>query len=196
MRIKDASKSSLVFRIKDEVEMMDFNDRPEAATIPSTIVDDAAASRYSHHTKRSLISDGPISALEPSDELSTCTRYVSVFTVKKDCGGRPIEQVDLRSLAIAYLSRLFKKVPDTKLLPYDKQSDLPAITNIRNIPDDLQELLEYVGHPRIDEDTGKVLFNLRCESDVPMSKMKNSSGRKTATSENYSSSSGFEDVSL
>jgi hypothetical protein len=106
-------------------------------------------------------------------------------------------------LAVAYLSRLFKKVPDTNLLPYDKASELPAIKSIRDIPEDMQELLQYVGNPRIDEKTGKVLFNLRCESDVPMSKMKNLSSQKlpkemksSTTSEDDSSASGFEDVKL
>ncbi|KAL7453586.1 hypothetical protein ACHAWC_006917 [Mediolabrus comicus] len=200
-----SSRPSLVFRIKDEVDMVDLNGHHhEASTIPSTIEDNAASSRYSYYTKQALTAEAsdPVSPLEtPSDTVSTSTRYVSVFTVKKDCGGKPLEQVDLRKLAVAYLSRLFKKVPHTILLPYDKDSDLPAITSIRNIPDDLQELLAYVGQPRIDEYTGKVLFNLRCESDIPMSKMKNLSGQKkqkksTATSDDYSASSGFEDVAL
>jgi hypothetical protein len=200
------SRPSLVFRIKDEVDMVDLNDphHHEASTIPSTIEDNAASSRYSYYTKQALTSEAsdPVSPLETSsDTVSTSTRYVSVFTVKKDCGGKPLEQVDLRKLAVAYLSRLFKKVPHTILLPYDKDSELPAITSIRTIPDDLQELLAYVGQPRIDEYTGKVLFNLRCESDIPMSKMKNLSGQKkqkksTAASDDYSASSGFEDVTL
>ena len=50
---------------------------------------------------------------------------------------------------------------------------LPAITNIRNIPDDLEELRQYVGNARLDDKMGKVLFNLRVESDEPVSKMKN-----------------------
>ena len=104
------------------------------------------------------------------------TRYISVFTVKKDCGGKPLDQVDLRALAIAYLSRMLKKFPNTHLLPYDKTSGLPAITNIRNIPDDLQELQNYVGNARVDDKTGKVLFNLRVESDEPVSKMKGNTG--------------------
>jgi len=106
----------------------------------------------------------------------TSTRYVSVFTVKKDCGGKALHEVDLRALAIAYLSRMLKKFPNTHLLPYDKNAPLPAITNIRNIPDDMEELQQYVGNARLDDRTGKVLFNLRVESDDPVSKMKNSSG--------------------
>jgi len=106
----------------------------------------------------------------------TSTRYVSVFTVKKDCGGKALHEVDLRALAIAYLSRMLKKFPNTHLLPYDKNAPLPAITNIRNIPDDMEELKQYVGNARLDDRTGKVLFNLRVESDEPVSKMKNSSG--------------------
>jgi len=201
-RIQDGDKpSSLVFRIKDEVESMQ-DERPDGSTdIPSEIEDNAAASRYSYYSKQPLLAD-PVSPLD-SPGVSTSTRYVSVFTVKKDCGGKTLEEVDLRSLAVAYLSRLFKKVPDTNLLPYDKESELPAIKNIRNIPDDLQELLKYVGNPRIDESTGKVLFNLRCESDVPMSKMKNlSSSRlpkemnRSPGSEDNNAASGFEDVTL
>lgn len=109
---------------------------------------------------------------------SKSTRYVSVFTVKKDCGKKPLEEVDLRALAISYLSRMLKKFPNTHLLPYDKNASLPAITNIRNIPDDLEELKQYVGNPRIDEKTGKVLFNLRVESDEPVSKMKHGSSSR------------------
>lgn len=105
----------------------------------------------------------------------TNTRYISVFTVKKDCGGKSINEVDIRALAIAYLSRMLKRYPNTHLLPYDKNVPLPPITNIRNIPDDLEELRQYVGNPRTDDRTGKVLFNLRVESDEPVSKMKSSS---------------------
>jgi len=202
-RIRDAVRPSLVFRIKDEVEGMQDADHRDGYTVPSSIDENASPSRYSYYSKQPLLAD-PVSPLDRSDDtVSTSTRYVSVFTVKKDCGGRTLEQVDLRSLAVAYLSRLFKKVPDTNLLPYDKASELPAIKSIRDIPEDMQELLQYVGNPRIDEKTGKVLFNLRCESDVPMSKMKNLSSQKlpkemksSTTSEDDSSASGFEDVKL
>jgi len=203
-RIQDGDRpTSLVFRIKDEVEsMMDSHD-DRASTLPSSVDENEATSRYSYYSKQPLMTD-PVSPLDsPDDTASASTRYVSVFTVKKDCGGKTLEEVDLRSLAVAYLSRLFKKVPDTNLLPYDKDSELPAIKNVRNIPDDLQELLEYVGNPRIDENTGKVLFNLRCESDVPMSKMKNLSSQrlskqmnKSRTQGDRSNASDFEDVSL
>merc|ERR1712194_784017 len=137
------------------------------------------------------IGDMDISPLESprglaaSSAASLCTaqtetRYVSVFPVKKDCGGKSIDEVDIRALAIAYLSRMLKKYPNTHLLPYDKNVPLPPITNIRNIPDDLEELRQYVGNPRTDDRTGKVLFNLRVESDEPVSKMKSSSrGRGT-----------------
>ena len=55
-----------------------------------------------------------------------------------------------------------------------------------------------------DENTGKVMFNLRCESDVPMSKMKNLSSNnklpkqmtKSTADEDRSAASGFEDVTL
>jgi len=203
-RIQDGDRpNSLVFRIKEEVESMMDSQDDHAPTLPSSIDANEAPSRYSFYSKQRLMVD-PVSPLDiPDDTASTSTRYVSVFTVKKDCGGKTLDQVDLRSLAVAYLSRLFKKVPDTNLLPYDKESQLPAIQNIRNIPDDLQELLEYVGSPRIDENTGKVMFNLRCESDVPMSKMKNLSSQKlpkqmskSTGSEDRSPASGFEDVSL
>lgn len=203
-RIQDGDRpNSLVFRIKEEVESMMDSQDDHAPTLPSSIDANEAPSRYSFYSKQRLMAD-PVSPLDiPDDTTSTTTRYVSVFTVKKDCGGKTLDQVDLRSLAVAYLSRLFKKVPDTNLLPYDKESQLPAIQNIRNIPDDMQELLEYVGNPRIDENTGKVMFNLRCESDVPMSKMKNLSSQKlpkqmskSTGSEDRSAASGFEDVSL
>lgn len=197
--------NSLVFRIKDEVENMEDYDRRDASTIPTSIEDNVGASRYSYYSKQPRIPD-PVSPLDiPDDTVSTSTRYVSVFTVKKDCGGRTLEQVDLRSLAVAYLSRLFKKVPDTNLLPYDKESTLPVIKSIRNIPDDVREVLEYVGNPRIDENTGKVLFNLRCESDVPMSKMKNLSSKRlpkpmsrstVSEDQDHIATSGFEDVTL
>ncbi|KAL7554050.1 hypothetical protein ACHAWF_017420 [Thalassiosira exigua] len=107
---------------------------------------------------------------------STPTRYVSVFTVKKDCGGRALEDVDLRSLAVSYLSRMLKKFPNTHLLPHDKNAPLPAIMNVRNIPDDLDELTQYVGNARIDDRTGKVCFDLRVEGDEPVSKMKERGG--------------------
>ncbi|KAL9186578.1 hypothetical protein ACHAXT_005816 [Thalassiosira profunda] len=121
---------------------------------------------------------GSISPLESPNAhpATTPTRYISVFTVKKDCGGRSLAQVDLRALAVAYLSRMLRKFPRTHLLPYDKTAPLPAITNVRDIPDDLDELREYVGNARIDPRTGKVLFNLRVESDEPVSKMKSGSG--------------------
>ena len=203
-RVQDGDRpTSLVFRIKEEVESMMDSQDDHNPTLPSSIDENEAPSRYSYYSKQRLMSD-PVSPLDiPDDTVSTSTRYVSVFTVKKDCGGKTLDQVDLRSLAVAYLSRLFKKVPDTNLLPYDKESPLPVIQNIRNIPDDMQELLEYVGNPRIDETTGKVMFNLRCESDVPMSKMKNLSSQKlpkqmskSTGSEDRSAVSGFEDVSL
>ena len=117
---------------------------------------------------------GGVSPLDSPQGSKKSTRYVSVFTVKKDCGGKKLEEIDLRALAIAYLSRMLKKFPNTHLLPYDKNAPLPAITNIRDIPDDLEELQQYVGNARIDSKTGKVLFNLRVESDEPVSKMKSS----------------------
>ncbi|KAL7535234.1 hypothetical protein ACHAXR_006357 [Thalassiosira sp. AJA248-18] len=140
-----------------------------------------------HNSSSSTISDdlASISPLESphdvggsSDAKSAAptTRYVSVFTVKKDCGNKSLDEIDLRALAIAYLSRMLKKFPNTHLLPYNKHAPLPAITNIRNIPDDLEELRQYVGNARLDDKTGKVLFNLRVESDEPVSKMKHGSG--------------------
>lgn len=99
-------------------------------------------------------------------------RYISVFTVKKDCGGKTLDQINLRELVIAYLSRMMKKLPNTHLLPYDKKSSLSAIFNIRNIPDDIADLQHYVGNARVDDKTGKVMFNLRVEGDQPVSQMK------------------------
>ncbi len=126
---------------------------------------------------------GQISPLESpmvaSDNTSRASfpRYISVFTVKKDCGGKTLDQINLRDLVIAYLSRMMKKLPNTHLLPYDKKSTLPAIINIRSIPDDIAELQHYVGNAHVDDKTGKVMFNLRVEGDQPVSKMKsNASG--------------------
>jgi len=93
--------------------------------------------------------------------------------VKKDCGGKTLDQINLRDLIISYLSRMMKKLPNTHLLPYDKKSTLPAIINIRSIPDDIAELQHYVGNAHVDDKTGKVMFNLRVEGDQPVSKMKN-----------------------
>jgi hypothetical protein len=120
---------------------------------------------------------GEISPLESpviADNASQASsqRYISVFTVKKDCWGKTIEQINLRDLIISYLSRMMKKLPNTHLLPYDKKSVLPAILNIRNIPDDIEELQHYVGNAHVDDKTGKVMFNLRVEGDQPVSKMK------------------------
>ena len=108
-------------------------------------------------------------------------RYISVFTVKKDCGGKTLDQIDLRALAIAYLSRMLKKFPNTYLLPNDKTSSLPAIIHIRDIPDDLEVLHQYIGNARVDEKSGKVLFNLRVESDEPVSKMKSSTSSSSGS---------------
>lgn len=122
---------------------------------------------------------GDVSPLESpngtSDNASqySSPRYISVFTVKKDCGGKTLDQINLRELVIAYLSRMMKKLPNTHLLPYDKKSSLPTIINIRNIPDDIVDLQHYVGNPHVDNKTGKVMFNLRVEGDEPVSKMKN-----------------------
>lgn len=123
---------------------------------------------------------GDVSPLESpkgtSDNASQSSspRYISVFTVKKDCGGKTLDQINLRELVIAYLSRMMKKLPNTHLLPYDKKSSLATIINIRNIPDDIVDLQHYVGNPHVDNKTGKVMFNLRVEGDEPVSKMKNS----------------------
>jgi hypothetical protein len=123
--------------------------------------------------------NGQISPLESpmvaSDNTSQASspRYISVFTVKKDCGGKTLDQINLRDLIISYLSRMMKKLPNTHLLPYDKKSTLPAIINIRSIPDDIAELQHYVGNAHVDDKTGKVMFNLRVEGDQPVSKMKN-----------------------
>lgn len=122
---------------------------------------------------------GDVSPLESpkgtSDNASQSSspRYISVFTVKKDCGGKTLDQINLRELVIAYLSRMMKKLPNTHLLPYDKKSPLPTIINIRNIPDEIVDLQHYVGNPHVDDKTGKVMFNLRVEGDEPVSKMKN-----------------------
>jgi len=156
-------------------------DSKDQLSVPSLV--QAAEDRYGTpggNNSYSSKSSG-VSPLE-SPRGTSSTRYISVFTVKKDCGGKPLNQVDLRALAIAYLSRMLKKFPNTHLLPYDKTSTLPAIKNIRTLPDDLEELQQYVGNARVDDKTGKVLFNLRVESDEPVSKMKSSSGSTSSRS--------------
>jgi hypothetical protein len=126
--------------------------------------------------------DSEVSPLESpqgtNNEVSK--RYISVFTVKKDCGGKTLDQIDLRALATAYLSRMLKKFPNTYLLPHDKTSSLPAIIHIRDIPDEIEVLHQYIGNARVDEKTGKVLFNLRVESDAPVSKMKSSTSSSSS----------------
>jgi len=136
---------------------------------------------------------GEISPLESpviADNASQASslRYISVFTVKKDCGGKTLDQINLRDLIIAYLSRMMKKHPNTHLLPYDKKSTLPAILNIRNIPNDIEH---YVGNAHVDDKTGKVMFNLRVEGDQPVSKMKSNAigDRKIGFSNNTKSNS-------
>lgn len=135
---------------------------------------------------------GDVSPLESpkgtSDNASQSSspRYISVFTVKKDCGGKTLDQINLRELIIAYLSRMMKKLPNTHLLPYDKKSPLPTIINIRNIPDDIVDLQHYVGNPHVDEETGKVMFNLRVEGDEPVSRMKNNTTGHGLTSKSNS----------
>ena len=179
-------KGQYIVRLKDEDEIENFpgtntiamtDDRSVPSTIGHHEEDDASMSSSSRSTSLDEIEqyDPRISPLEDPGE-NIPTRYVSVFTVKKDVGGKSLEETDLRALAIAYLSKMLKKFPNTYLLPYDKTSDLQPITNIRNIPDELSELENYVGNARTDESTGKVMFNLRVESDTPVSKMKTNKG--------------------
>lgn len=180
-------KGQYVVKLKDEEEIENFPGLPggEAHTIAMT--DDRSVPSTIHHSECDEHSSGSSSRTTSLDEIEqydprispledpvddTPTRYISVFTVKKDCGGKTLDEVDLRALAIAYLSKMLKKFPNTYLLPYDKTSELQPITNIRNIPDDMSELENYVGNARVDENTGKILFNLRVESDTPVSKMK------------------------
>ncbi|KAL7465743.1 hypothetical protein ACHAXS_006061 [Conticribra weissflogii] len=180
-------KGQYVVKLKDEEEIENFPGLPggEAHTIAMT--DDRSVPSTIHHSDCDEHSSGSSSRTTSLDEIEqydprispledpvedTPTRYISVFTVKKDCGGKTLNEVDLRALAIAYLSKMLKKFPNTYLLPYDKTSDLQPITNIRNIPDDMSELENYVGNARVDDNTGKILFNLRVESDTPVSKMK------------------------
>jgi hypothetical protein len=121
--------------------------------------------------------------ISPLEEPPTTTRYVSLFTVKKDVKGKTMEEIDLRALAINYLSKMLKKFPNTFLLPYDKDdSTLPPITSIRGIPDDMEALERYVGNARVDEESGKVMFNLRVESDMPVSQMRSKKGSGAAPS--------------
>ncbi len=132
-------------------------------------------------------SKGKISEISPLESpqgtnKEVTKRYISVFTVKKDCGGKTLDQIDLRALATAYLSRMLKKFPNTYLLPHDKISNLPAIIHIRDIPDDLEVLHQYIGNARVDVKSGKVLFNLRVESDAPVSKMKSNTSMSSRVS--------------
>ena len=160
-----------------EEEVIDF--------LPRSTPGSSVGSRENGHIG-TIGDEGTVSPLESPQGIGSetssspasnpSTRYISVFTVKKDCGNKTLGEVDLRALAIAYLSRMLRKFPNTHLLPYDKNAPLPAITNIRNIPDDLEELKQYVENARICDKTGKVLFNLRVESDQPVSNMKNLGG--------------------
>jgi hypothetical protein len=78
---------------------------------------------------------------------------------------------------------MLKKFPNTFLLPYDKDdSTLAPITSIRGIPDDMEALERYVGNARVDEESGKVMFNLRVESDMPVSQMRSKKGSGAAPS--------------
>ncbi|EJK76938.1 hypothetical protein THAOC_01269 [Thalassiosira oceanica] len=155
-------------RSDDEVDQPTVAGSMDQMSVPSTVGRGAgrpAASGDSLdevHSAPSLPSVGDVSPLESPTGSGTspgapapATRYVSVFTVKKDCGGRSLEEVDLRALAIAYLSRMLKKFPNTHLLPYDRRSGLPRIVNIRDIPDGIDELANYVGEARVDQRTGK-----------------------------------------
>lgn len=175
----DIENGAFVIKLKDDAEVEEF---PGLATVANTLdtLDDRSLPSYDRDdgdypslNSRSLDQieqetfDPRISPLEEPP-----TRYISVFTVKKDVQGKSLDEIDLRSLVISYLSKMLKKFPNTYLLPYDKESQLSPITSIRNIPDELMELEHYVGNARVDEGSGKVLFNLRVESDMPVSKMK------------------------
>ena len=188
--LEGGNNKDMAIRLKrsdDEVDLPTVAGSMDQMSVPSTVGRRAGASvddLDEVHSAPSLPSVGDVSPLESpagsSPGAPPATRYVSVFTVKKDCGGKTLEQVDLRALAIAYLSRMLKKFPNTHLLPYDRNSGLPRIVNIRDIPDGIDELAKYVGEARVDPKTGKVLFNLRVEGDEPVSKMKSSGSRPSS----------------
>lgn len=229
----DIESGRFVIKLKDEAEVEEFpglnicqstvanteNDTHDDRSVPSTV-------QHSSDDDMPSLSSRSLDAIEqekydprisPLEEPPT--RYISVFTVKKDVQGKSLEEIDLRGLAISYLSKMMKKFPNTFLLPYDKESTLNPITSIRNIPDGLEDLEQYVGNARVDVGSGKVMFNLRVESDMPVSKMKGSKNnhasmpplppvpsefvpgqlgkeRMQETDEAYEETKGFEDVTI
>ena len=217
--MNDIERGGFVIKLKDDADVEEFpgmntcnstvaNTENDMSTmddrsIPSNVGQDVPSlSSTSLDAIEQETIDPRISPLEDPP-----TRYVSVFTVKKDVKGKTLDEIDLRALVIAYLSKMLRKFPNTFLLPHDKESESPPITSIRNIPDDLEQLEHYVGNARVDEDSGKVMFNLRVESDQPVSKMKKG-GKKAARSSGSldagtdkednadAESKGFEDVTI
>ena len=217
--MNDIERGGFVIKLKDDTDVEEFpglntcnstvaNTENDMSTmddrsVPSNVGQDVPSlSSTSLDAIEQETIDPRISPLEDPP-----TRYVSVFTVKKDVQGRTFDEIDLRALVIAYLSKMLRKFPNTFLLPHDKESDLPPITSIRNIPDDLGQLEHYVGNARVDGDSGKVMFNLRVESDQPVSKMKRGSKKVPRTSGLLDSgpdkednadeeSKGFEDIKI
>lgn len=152
--LNGVERDEFVIKLKDEAQVEEFPGTETVAntendstiddrSIPSAVGDDfpSLSSRSLDAIEQETI-DPRISPLE---EPESPTRYVSIFTVKKDVQGKSLEEIDLRSLAIAYLSKMLRRFPNTFLLPYDKESSLPPITNIRIIPDSMEELSEYIG---------------------------------------------------
>jgi hypothetical protein len=173
--LNSLERSRYVIKLKDEMDVEEFPGLNSTSTVANTehdmsTVDDRSIPSLASRSLDAIEQETFDPRISPLEEPPI--RYVSVFTVKKDMKGKSLEEIDLRALAIAYLSKMLKKFPNSFLLPYDKESTLPPITSIRNIPDDFEELGHYVGNARVDEHSGKVLFNLRVESDMPVSKMK------------------------
>jgi hypothetical protein len=190
----DIEEGRFVIKLKDDAEVEEFPGINTVANteVDSSTIDDRSVPSAIGDDVPSLNSTKSLDAIEqetydprisPLEEPPATTRYVSLFTVKKDVKGKTLDEIDLRALVINYLSKMLKKFPNTFLLPYDKEeSSLPPITSIRGIPDDMEELERYVGNARVDENSGKVMFNLRVESDMPVSQMKSKKGAGVAPS--------------
>ena len=131
-----------VIKLKDEAQVEEFPGTETVAntendsTIDDRSVPSAVGDDFPSLSSRSLdaIEQETVDPrISPLEEPESSTRYVSIFTVKKDVQGKSLKEIDLR------------RFPNTFLLPYDQESPLLPITNIRIIPDSLEELSEYIG---------------------------------------------------
>lgn len=152
--LNSVEKDGFVIKLKDEAQVEEFPGTETVAntendsTIDDRSVPSAVGDDFPSLSSRSLdaIEQETVDPrISPLEEPESSTRYVSIFTVKKDVQGKSLNEIDLRSLAISYLSKMLRRFPNTILLPYDQESPLLPITNIRIIPDSLEELSEYIG---------------------------------------------------